>query len=80
MGPRPIQVDEKRGTYNLVLSASLPLPDGRGSETRSEPRPSGGGNAKDGVIESGMLIAPVGFSTEWYRQRSFQSPLRQPSH
>jgi hypothetical protein len=38
----------------------------------TEPRPSGSGNAKDGVIESGMLIGfprcspTVCFSTEWY--------------
>jgi hypothetical protein len=57
MGPRPIQADEKCWTYSRARL--------------TEPRPSGSGNAKDGVIESGMLIGfprcspPVCFSTEW---------------
>jgi hypothetical protein len=57
MGRRPIQVDEKMPDIQLCSPAfSLPLPDGRGSERLAEPRPSGSGNAKDGVIETRMLI------------------------
>ncbi len=60
MGLRPIQADEKCWTLQPCSSA-----------VRSEPRPSGSGNAKHWVIESGTLIglpallASVGFSTEW---------------
>jgi hypothetical protein len=50
--------------WKILLPLALPT-------GLAEPRPSGSGNAKDGVIELGMLIGfprcspTVCFSTEW---------------